>query len=267
MNLARAVLREPLVYFVLAGALVFAVDTVARQGRDTIRVTRAVRDEIARSLHARLGHEPDAEQTRAELELWEQQQALYREAVKMGLDDDPTVRAHIAAKLLQIAGEREVLPEATDAELRDFLERHRSGYTTPATFDFDVDFVAESQGDARARADDLLARLRAGASPEGLGDWLPRGHRFTGESLAEITALFGEQAARQMSAAALGEWSSVPGPRGLYLVRVTAADRGEPRFEALRPSLVLGYEAERRERAAEDFARKIEGHYRFVTVE
>jgi hypothetical protein len=261
----RPLLREPLVYFVLGGALIFGVDGALRRDIERIRITPSVRDEIARSLQVRLSRPPNVNELQAELERWKQEQALYREGLKMGLlDGDPVVRAHIASKLLRIARERDVLPEATDAELRDYLERHRNAYTLAPTFDFEQVFISQTQSNARTRAEQVLSRLRGGASPEGLGDWFPRGNRFSGESLSDISMLLGERAAKELPGYVVGEWNLVLGARGFHAVRVMGVDRGEPEFEKLRPALVLALEAERRESAAQAFAREIEGRYRFV---
>lgn len=263
--LLRLLLGEPLVYFVLVGALVFAVDSALRRDSQTIPITPSVRDDIDRSLRARLGRPADPSEQQAELERWKEEQALYREGVKMGLlDQDPGVRAHVAAKLLQIVRERDVLSEATDAELRDFLERHRAAYALPPAFDFDHVFVSGDQANARAQAEQVLSRLRGGASPEGLGDWFPRGHRFTRESLADVAGLLGAQAAKELPGYVVGEWNLVQGPRGFHAVRLTGVDRGEPDFDVLRPALELAYEAERRDSAADAYARAIETRYRFV---
>jgi hypothetical protein len=264
----RSLLREPLVVFVLLGAAIFAADGALRRDDDTIRITSPVRQELARSLQARLGRAPEPQEQAAELELWKQGQALYREGMKMGLlERDPSVRAHIAAQLLQIARERDVLPPATDAQLHDFLDRHRSVYTLPAAFDFEQVFVSQTHPDARAQGEQLLATLRGGASPEGLGDWFPRGARFTGESQQDVSALFGEEAAKEMPGYAIGEWHMVAAPRGFHLLRVTAVDRGEPDFDRLRPALALAFDAERRDVAARAFAHEVEGRYRFVEAE
>jgi hypothetical protein len=266
--LARPFLREPLVYFVLVGASIFGVDRALQRDAETIRITPPVRDEIARSLRVRLGRLPDVNETKEELERWKQEQALYREGLKMDLaKGDPVVRAHIASKLLQIARERDVLPEATDAELRDYLERHRSTFTLAPAFDFIQVFISQTRSDAGAQAEQVLSRLREGASTEGLGDWFPRGNQFSHETLADISMLLGEQAAKEIPRYVVGEWNLVAGPRGFHAVRVLGVDRGEPDFESLRPALVLALEAERRESAAQAFAREIEGHYRFLDSE
>jgi hypothetical protein len=266
--LARRLLREPLVHFVLLGAAIFAVDGALRRDTDTIRITPSVRQGIAQSLELRLGRPPDPSEQQAELERWKQEQALYREGVKMGLlDEDPSVRAHIASKLLQIAREREVLPRASDAELRDFLDRHRLAYTLPPTFDFDHAFFSQTDVDARPRAERALSHLREGASPEGVGDWFPRGNHFSGESLADVALLLGDEAAKEMPGYAVGEWNLVQGPGGFHLVRIGKVDRGEPDFTTLRPALTIAFDAERRDGAARAFAREVERRYRFVSTE
>jgi hypothetical protein len=262
------VLREPLVYFVLVGVLIFTADRALRKDVQTIRVTASVRDEISRALEIELGRPAVEKELQAELERWKQQQALYREGVKMGLlEDDPVIAAHVASKLLKVARERGVFPEATDAELRVFLERHRAQYTVPATFDFEHVFVAQTHEDARAQAEQLLSKLRAGAPPQGFGDWFPRGNRFRGESAADVAALLGDQAAKELPGYAVGDWNLVAGPAGFHLIRVLGVERGEPDFERLRPALVLALDAERRDGAAQAFAREIEGRYRFVDHE
>ncbi len=269
----RSWVREPLLYFVLAGALIFLVDRARHKDEAVIRVTPAVRDELGQTLATRLGHAPDPAEIAAEIERWKEEEALYREGVKMGLaDDDPVVRSRVAAKLMEVARERDVFAPPTDAELRDFFEQHKARFTAAASFDFDQVFIARARAasdasapkDARERAEEVLAQLRAGAAPEGLGDWFPRGTHFTRESLAQIAQILGDDAARQIAGYDVGPWYLVQGPRGFHAVRVTRADRGEPDFDTLRGSIAMAFDAERRSRAAEAYAKTVASHFRFV---
>lgn len=269
----RSWVREPLVYFVAAGTLVFLIDRARHKDQAVIRVTPEVREELTRSLANRLGHAPTPFEVTAEVDHWKQEEALYREGLKMGLaDDDPVVRSRVAAKLMEIAKERDVFAPPTDAELHDFFERHEARFTSPPTFDIDQVFIARTHPaedasppkDARERAEAILAQLRAGAAPDGLGDWFPRGLHFTGESLSEIGQLLGDEAARQIPGYPVGQWNLVPGPRGFHAVRVTRANRDEPDFDELRPAVAMAFDAERRDRAAEAYVKSVESHFRFV---
>jgi hypothetical protein len=267
-RLGSALLREPLFAFFLIGMAVFGVDSALRGERRTIRVTPSVRHEVAQSLESRLGRPPESAELEAGVEQWKEEEALYREGLRTGqLEQDGVIRAHVAAKLLAIARERDVFAEPTEAELRDFLERHRKTYTFAPTFDFDQVFIAETRSDARAGAERVLSTLRAGASPEGLGDWFPRGHSFRQMTKSDVSTLFGAEAAREMPGYAAGDWNLVSGPRGFYALRLLHSDRGEPDFAKLRPSLALALEAEQRDNAARAYARLIMAHYRFTSSE
>ena len=269
----RSWVREPLVYFVLAGALIFSVDRALRKDEAIIRITPTVREEVARSLASRLGRAANPAELGAELEQWKREQALYREGLKLGLaDDDPVVRARVASKLMEIAQERDVFAPPTDAELHEFFERNKSRFASPARFDFEQVFIERTPGandasppkDARERAHTVLAELRAGNSPEGLGDWFPRGRQFSNESVEEIAQLLGEAAARAIPGYPIGQWNLVASPRGFHAVRVVRADRGEPEFDPLRQAIAIALDAERRSRAADAYAKTVESHFRFV---
>ena len=266
--LRRPLFREPLLYFVLVGSAVFAVDRAARTDERIIRITPSVRSELSRSLQTRLGRPAQADELKSEIDRWKQQEALYREGLKMRLlEKDTVVRSHLAFKLMEIARARNVLPPPTEAELRTYLEQHRDTYTLLPTYDFEQVFVDETRSDAREHTDHILSQLRAGASPEGLGDHFARGHQFTGQSLARISPVFGEQAAKELPGYAVGEWNLVKGLRGFHVLRVMHVESGEPELGKLREVLVMALNAERQESAAQAFAREIEGRYRFVSSE
>ena len=266
--LRRPLFREPLLYFLLVGTAAFAVDHASRTDDRIIRITPSVRSEIARSLQARLGRPAQADELQPEIERWKQEEALYREGLKMRLlEKDTVVRSRIAVKLMEIGRTRNVLPQPTEAELRAYLEQHRDGYTLLPTYDFEQVYVSETRSDARAYAHQLLLQLRAGASPDGLGDHFPRGWQFTRESLSRILPVFGEQAAQELPRYPVGEWNMVKGLHGYHALRVTRVESGQPDFAKLREILVMALNAERQESAAQAFAREIERRYRFVSTE
>lgn len=264
-GLWSVLVREPLAYFVVVGALVFGADAALRRDARVIRIAPSVRSELSRTVQARVGHPPDRAELDKALEAWKEQQALYREAVRLGLrDDDPIVVAYAAGKLLDIARERSVLLEPTEPELREFFDRNRSRFAVPATYAFDQVFVSSTHPDAEQQVELLVAELRSGTSPDGLGDWFPRGVHFRGETANDLTQLFGDEAARAIVGYAVGDWNIVRGRQGFHAVRITAVDRGEPDYDHLRSTLVQAYDAERRDKAALAYAQEVVRQYRFV---
>lgn len=257
--------RQPLLQFVLLGTAIFGADALLAEDESSIVITPAIRSEIEQTLRAEQGRPPTDEEQRQGLQRWKRDEVLYREAVKLGLaEGDATVRAHLAAKMLAVGRERQVLAEPSDVELQRYFQEHRDTYTTPRRFDVDHVFIAAQRDNARAAAELTLAKLRSGAAPLGLGDPFPRGQAFSNRSSGELEKLFGEEAARALPEAAVGAWVLTASERGFHLLRVRAARGGNGDFEQLRDALRIAYQAAQRERAAERFAQQIERRYRFL---
>src|SRR5438105_2385846 len=86
------VLREPLLHFVLLGALVFALHRWSA-GDPANRIT--VSAQAVHSLHAeqqaKLGREPNDAELNAAIDRYVDSEVLYREAIGLGLDREDTI--------------------------------------------------------------------------------------------------------------------------------------------------------------------------------
>lgn len=256
--------RQPLLHFLVLGSAVFLVDLMmTREGR-TIVLDASVRTEIATNLRAQLGREPDDAELEAQIEAWKRDEALYREAQKMGLSlDDAIVRAHLAGKMLEIARQGVVDREPTEEELRDHFAKHHEKYDLPIVYDLEHRFVSARHPDAFERARALLEKLRLGESAE--GDPFPRGPTFIRKSPAEVGELFGAEAEQAVSTYPVGLWQLARARQGFHVLRVVRRHGGPAEFEAIRTAVRLDWQAQRREAAARALAAEIMGRYRFVT--
>ncbi len=236
----RAVLREPLLHFLLIGALLFAVDrwrgggvsTQAAGTRGAPSGAIVVDGELRRWLEdglrrARGGQPPGAGELDEAVSRWIDEEVLYREGMARGLDrDDPAVRKRIADKMAFVLEQEIVVPPPSDAELRAWFERERDRFARPERVDFTHVFVAGSGDEAEARARQLLARLQAGEDPELLGDRFSGGQRYRGRKPDDLAASFGAEFARGLDRQPIGgAWQLRRSRHGVHLVRV---DRVEP---------------------------------------
>jgi hypothetical protein len=99
-------LREPLIHFLVIGALLFGLDGLTQSGRPATTPSTEIRlslDEIAQLtlLHQSQWHRPPTPQELAQMvENKVRQEVLYREALAMGLDkDDEIVKRRMAQKM------------------------------------------------------------------------------------------------------------------------------------------------------------------------
>jgi PPIC-type PPIASE domain len=254
--------REPLVHFVVIGALLFGADTLRRSAeRETIVIdppaVQAMVDQQAQFLGR-----PLSEAERSQLVQGMVDDAvLLREAYKRGLEQDSLVEQHLVQKMRFMLNED--LPEPSDAELRAYLQANLERYRTPATVTLDQVYFANPA----AVPDGLLERLRAGVDIRGLGDPLYMlGNRLTGYSARDLGDLFGADNARQIMALPPGKWQGpLRSAEGVHFVRVVAMQPAHvPAFEEVQNSVREDWrQTKQREIVAERVA-ELRQHYRIA---
>jgi len=266
----RRLLREPLLHFLLLGALLFAADRFLAGSRalppDRIVVSAGQVENLAITF-ARTWQRPP---TRAELQALVddhvETEVLAREAVALDLDrDDTVIRRRLRQKMEFLAEDLAAVAEPTEEELAEYLRAHAEDFRQEPRTSFRHVFLSEERGERlEADAEELLQRLRA-AGPEtdvdGWGDRLLLPLSFDDEPRASIASQLGTAFAQALDPLPVGTWSGpVRSSYGLHLVLVTGRTPGRPAElaevrERVRAELV----ADRRERMrAEMLARLLE---------
>jgi parvulin-like peptidyl-prolyl isomerase len=189
------------------------------------------------------------------------QAELIREARNLGLDNDPVIRRLLIEKMrLFLARGPESAP--SDAELTEYLERHREQFMQPPTVSFTQVFLSAStrgdhvEQDARA----ALAQLRSpAAAASGVeSDTFTLGLEIRGYSRNRLIARFGKPFAQEVFDLPVGTWSGpIASPYGLHVVRVEEkADASLSELAAVRRQVTEGVVAERAaQRVTEGIAR------------
>ncbi len=257
----RAVSREPLVHFVVAGALLFGVDRYRASRRNEpssppsvvtpsasssgaspltssfglagvatgpIVVDAAARRAVLEAFVQSESREPEPAEFKRALDGWVEEEILFREGVRRGLErDDPRVRERVAGKLLNVLRASIVVPEPTDAELRAHHAAHPERWDKPALVDFVQVFVDGRDAAARERAKKLLATLATGADPAGMGDTFQGGRRYRLRPIGELGATFGPEFVKGLADDPVGQWSLRESRYGLHLVRIEKRTKAE----------------------------------------
>ena len=279
------ILREPLLHFMVLGALVFTVARGFAGDTDRYRIDAGPtqRARIATTYAQQYGVVPTEKQLDYLLGQYVRSEVLFREGLALGLDrDDEIVRRRVVQKI-------EFLNEDTDAivvddgELEKFFASHQSRYVTPATVSVtQVYFAADlhGEGDAHRRAEAALVALRDvrdGLDGRDLRDGrngaAATGDRFdSGDDLnalnqADAQRVFGDS---QLSAALFtvpaSEWA---GPFrsafGWHLVRVMRRDPAQAAaLENVKDRVRADYLTAERERRNETEFRRLASKYQIV---
>lgn len=270
-------LKEPLLHFVLIGAVIFGVSAWRAKQRPPdaaaprIEVTAAVIERLRAASERQFGRTPDAEELHGQVVAHIREEVFCREALALGLDrDDTIVRRRLAQKMEFLTGDIAGASEPAVAVVREFFEKNAARYAKAGRVSFrHIYFKKEKRGaGTEAAATEALAALAKGASEERMGDPFLHGFEFAEREPAEVGAAFGREFAEKLAAQPTGEWSGpVESTYGLHLVRVTA--RMEPRavkFDEVRETVLRDFHDERRRIANSEVFDKLRERYQ-VTVD
>jgi hypothetical protein len=258
LTAAAPLYRSRLFQFAVLGGLLFAVAPRARSPRDI-----EIGSERLAALHAaeagRAGVKTlPLEKTREVDQRALEDEILYREGVRLGLDkDDGIVRQRVVQKVLFLAEEMAGASRpAGEAELRAFFEKNRDRWAIAEQYRFVQ--VYQHRREALAA---WAAGPRTGDPPP--GEPSPVTAELDGDHARVATSL-GPGFADALAGAPVGAWiGPVQSPFGWHLVRLVERRPARPaRLEEVRGAVVEAYSVFRRQEATAAFLDAAFSRYR-----
>ncbi len=227
MQFLTRFIREPLVHFLILGALLFGLFQAVSASDDieiserVIRVTETDIDRMRTRFQAVWTRPPTEQELGNLIDAFVREEVFVREAIALSLDrDDTIIRQRLSQKmefLLQsIAG----MKEPTDEELLRQFEQDIQIYSEAPRYALLQVYLGQ---DAAAEADvaALLEQLRGGSDHTQIGQrsLLPMTLPLT--SSRELDARFGEGFATNLGVLSQGEWTGpVSSGFGQHLIKV-----------------------------------------------
>ena len=239
---AAALLREPLVHFLLAGMVVFALlsGRPADPGERRIAVDEAVVDRLADRWAQTYRRAPTPDEIDGLIGDYVKDQVYYREALRLGLDrDDEVVMRRMRSKMIATSTSEAEAVSPTDTELQALLDRDPARYALDPQYTLSQIYLGSDDAVARGTASELLGRLRQGAAPAGMGRPAPVPTLFSAVPASQLASIFGDEFAAALRNAPTGGWTGPIGSGiGLHLVKIDARKvPAAPRLADVRPRL------------------------------
>ncbi len=268
--LKRAV-REPLVHFLAIGLVLFVANSLINgddQGPvgETIVISEGRVSQIAESFVLLSGRLPTREELQSLVDDFVSEEVGYREAVAMGLDaDDTIVRRRMRQKLEFLIEDGGASEEPTDAQLQQWLGDHADGYRLPERRAIRQVLASTDKRGAATTADAaaMLARLKSGGDPAGLGDssMLPAAMPLTTKE--GVASEFGADFAKAAFDHAGEDWfGPVSSPFGQHLILVIDVEPGRAvQLADVRDKVRADWIESRRDQARDDFHARMRARY------
>lgn len=184
--------REPLVHFLAAGAVLYIaltwggtpVDPASR----VISVGPEEQAQIALTFERTMGRAPTDAELDAAIERFVRDEVLYREALRLGLDqDDAVVRQRMVSKMDMSASAAAEAAEPSDAQLEEWRAAHPERFAATARYSFDQIYFAEYE-DALA----AITGTQPGANWRELGNPISLPKSAENMPATEVVSRFGQ---------------------------------------------------------------------------
>jgi hypothetical protein len=262
--------REPLLHFLLLGALLFAGHGWLRRGEaggsEEIVVDAARVAALVAQFERVWQRSPDRSEIDGLVQAFVREEILYREGLALGLDrDDPVVRRRVGQKLAFLADGAGPEPPG-EADLEAWLRDHAADYAIPARYSvrqvfFDPARRGAALGAAMDAARSALASGRGPAAELGDATLLPAALERV--PLSELEKVFGGEFAQAVAALPPGSWQGpIQSGYGAHLVLVEAREEASaPALAAVRAEVERDWLRSRAEASSEAFYRKLRERY------
>jgi hypothetical protein len=270
--------KEPLVHFLVLGALLFLAFALWSPGSGTaagrrILVDDALVDHLAETFALTWQRRPTENEIAALVDDHVKEEILYREAVALGLDeDDVVVRRRLRQKMEFLSEDVALMAEPSDAELEAYLAAHPDDFRVAALVSFRHVYLSPERRGASLDRDAarILETLRRGATAndedresEALGDPFLLPARFDQIAVSDVAEQLGASFAAGLERQPTNAWSGpLRSEYGLHLVLVTErVDARLPPFGEIRDAVEREWRAEKRLEANEAFYAKLRERY------
>jgi hypothetical protein len=265
-------LKEPLVHFLLLGAVIFFVyGLVAEKGRaeNEIFISRGQQENLVNTFSRTWQRLPTPVEYQGLLKDYIRQEIAYRQSREMGLDqDDIVIRRRLRQKMEMLAEDVAGLVPPTEEDLQAYLDGHTENFMIEPRMSLQQIYFSSDRRGERAAADaqEALQNISgqgAMANTEALGDPLPLPAVLDDAGESEIARLFGSVFVEGLRGVEAGSWTGpVASGFGLHLVLVMDRRDGRvPVLDEVRPDVLRELMNQQRQDSVDGLYEKLAENY------
>jgi peptidyl-prolyl cis-trans isomerase C len=274
----KKILQEPLLHFLVIGALIFVVFSVANREEvnlDEKKIVVSAGDiqRLSANWSKKWNRPPTETELQGLVESYIREEVYYREALALGLDQDDTVlRRRLMQKMEFLSNDLADLNNPDETALNDYFLENQDKYELPARISFThIYFSLDKHGNRIFNdAEKVLTDIQAASpsiprAPE-RGDSFMLQYDFTLETPFEVARLFGQDFAEQLFQTETDSWQGpIESGYGLHLVKISEkVDARMPELAAVIDKARTDYMFEQRQKTNKAIYERFKERYEII---
>ncbi len=275
MKSMKSLIREPLVHFLLIGAVLFGVFELSDKQEtaevEQITITSGQLEYLKASFQRKRQRPPTSAELQRLVESQVREEIFYREALALNMDkNDVVIRRRLNQKFEKFNSELSSIATPSEEQLKQFLATNAEKFVKESGAAFHQLFVdrekfgAGAEAEARRRLQQLQLGDQALADSQTDSRTLPQIFRLAPAS--EIARVFGDSFSTAVLTLPVDEWSGpIASTYGLHLVRVTdQVEERLPRLDEIRKKVELEWAAAKQAEFNSELYQQLRAKYAVV---
>jgi len=270
-----ALLREPLLQFLVLGAALFGlfhlVDKRRAETPTRIVISSARIANLADGFARTWQRQPSKEELQGLVDDYIRDEVFYREGRAAGLDrDDVIIRRRVRQKMEFLAEDLSV-PEPSEEQLADYLRSNPERFRAKGHLTFRQLFLSATRRANTIDSDSqqlarVLAHADAAVEATALGDPFLLGEEFHAVSQNDVASIFGDGFAKRIFVVELGRWQGpISSSFGQHFVYISERIPGSlPSLDTVRPAVIREWSNAQRLEAEQKLYSSLRERYEIV---
>ena len=199
-------MKQKLLIFFSIGLMIFAIDIVFNEdSSNKVIIYESELDSLINTWVTQVGREPTNEEIDGIIKQLIDEEILYREALKLGLDKNDIIIKRRLAQKISFLKQESISKNPSEEEINKYYKSHTEDYFVESTYTFShIYFSKDNQ--AQSRSVKALKSIQQGEEPSKFGDPFLLGKNFSIKTSKELKRSFGDKFSDSIKSLEIKKW-------------------------------------------------------------
>ena len=198
--------KQKLLIFFLIGLFIFVIDiTFNKDSPNKITIYESELDSLINTWITQVGREPTNEEIDGIIKQLIDEEILYREALKLGLDKNDIIIKRRLAQKISFLKQESIERNPSESEIRDYYNNNKQDYFIESTYTFSHIYFSKDK-QAQSRSIKALQLIQQGEESNLFGDPFLLGKNFSTKTAKELDRSFGAEFSDSIQSLEIKKW-------------------------------------------------------------